>query len=575
MRTSPGLAQVAFRHLLAVCCLAAGLSRAAAQEEGLPMGWCLVGASSASNAGSASSTIREYPGVNCTMNVGVLVGDYGLKVPNCSGLNGRREGLTSRGIDCDTITLIELNSDVQCHCACGQYASELERMQCEANDWRPDAERCAACNGCGGGSGAGSCRQQAEVICPPKQYEIECSDGGNIVNPIGCDCTCRKKGPCTLDGGTCTYRQVRPSDPRCGNNNSASCTLCDNAPSGPSTATCNMHPDHCEGWEPLGFPSFEACFAACSTGLVDEVLATVAGYDIKTLMGDWNCSATADCDDSSILTEIIGLFKRFPIRCPFFDRLANAGLEVCGSAPYILPSCALDFVVSNWCGCGDAQWFFGGGLEWNLNYDHPTTVFGTHRAYGLYDDVIIEAHSEMNCGGSRSYDPASDRLGAQCAIEGWSPSWCEGSGSTSRGMLMYKRRNECPAFYQRFGNPRVLACDVARASASASCGPIDSARTSIRQTIENATVTAAASCSGGCGQVHNPLPVLSAERDEALPLIVNGEESFVVTRIWSRERGPTRCQNTWPPLCGGPGTQPPTCGSSGGGNGGGTSPGLD
>ncbi|HYN20198.1 MAG TPA: hypothetical protein VE078_04500 [Thermoanaerobaculia bacterium] len=508
-----------------------------------------MGSATAANQGIPSSTIREYPGITCSMNLGVLRGNYGLKVPDCGALNAVG-GLLSGGA-CDTVSIIELNSDVQCHCACGTPRDKVEQLQCEANDWKPDPARCAACQGCGRGSGGEGCRQQAEAICPPDQYDIECGDGGSVISPIGCDCTCKKKGPCALNAGTCSYQQIRPSDSRCGANNSAGCWLCDNPPNGPSSAACTMHPDHCAdgGWSGLGFSSAVECLDKCSTGLVRNVLAAIGGYDIKILAGDWNCALRGDC--------LVG-----PMICPFLGEMAAAGLEPCASATYINPLCQLDGVFSNWCGCGGAASLPLGLLMMNPNYDHPILVHGKHYNYTLYDNAIIEAHSQSTCPGVPATDPYTDSLGAGCDIFGWSPSYCQSSGSTSRGMLMYKRPNDCPEYYEKFGYPKVLACDQAAVSASAACGLIDSSQTSINLKIEKAENSASAGCAGGCPAWDTPPPVLSEEPDDALPLIVNEEESLVITRIWSRERGPSVCQTSWPPLCGWGPPPPPNCSGS-------------
>jgi hypothetical protein len=353
-----------------------------------------------------------------------------------------------------------------------------------------------------------------------------------------------------------------------------------------------MHPDHCGNgaWEQQGFLSLEDCFSHCNWALVNEVVQAIQGYDIKTLAGDWNCSATDDCEttgDGPIplpglgspigdIVDLIDLYSPLPIRCPYLESLEAAGLKVCEHAPYLLDGCSLDFVVSNWCGCGMSvspfhQFGFRNG---HLN-DHPIAVFGTHRTYQLYDTPIVEAHSQTTCMGGFTQSFTSDHLGASCNLVGWAPSSCEGSGSTSRGLLMYKRPNECPELYEEFGYPRVLACDRADAMAMAACTPLDQASTSVRQKTGDAEVSASASCSGGCGEIDLPEPDLAAEQDQALPLIVDGVESLVVSRIWSREYGPTRCANSWPPLCPPPGWQPPVCpddedgGGSGGGSGGG------
>lgn len=493
---------------------------------------CPYGAGAACNTGGVSSRVKEFPGQVCVMNVGTLRGNYNNKVPNCDGLTNRVDALRGMSADCDSVSIIELNSNAQCICACGMARTALERAVCETNNWGSDTERCLACRGCNEEQpGPGSCEKQAEVICPPDQYDINCRDGapregGMVMDPIGCDCTCKRKGPCTLTGGTCTPIKVTPTSLVCSKNNFATCFLCDNAPYGPSTAYCTMHPDHCDGYSDLGFNTKEQCLEQCSRGLVANVLDRINGYDIKTLAGDWNCGINRDCHP----------FGHGPRQCTFLDITSAAGLELCASAPYrystLLPNCDIDFVLSNHCGCSSPSSMDFSQHYWPLHlYDHPTLVYGFRPEYSLLDDQIIEAHSQVTYDGITQTDPRSDGLGSSCGANGNPIASCTATGSTSRGMLRFGRYNECPSFYERF-RPRVMACDTAWAGAHAESVKHGSAATSVRTTLELATANATASCSGDCDQSHLPPMVTAAKTDQAFPI----GNLLVTTRIWSRER---------------------------------------
>ncbi len=431
------------------------------------------GEAASSNAGYSPTITKELPGVSCVMNVGVahpFAEVYGYKVPECGGLVGRRNSLLSRSVDCDSIHLIELNSDQQCYCACNFD------IACGEMGMTRDGDRCEACRGCTGGGGTGSCRKQAEVICPPDEYDVYCEDsrsGGVTEFANGCDCTCTKKGPCAIKGESASCHNVFiPAPLGCEEeNNFATCTLC----GANQSATCTVHPSHCNG-------NYE-CLERCSTELIRSVLDTVAGYEIITIAGDFNCSAAGDCLPGQ------------PRICPWFDLINAAGLDVCASAPYrfSLDHCRLDFVLSNFCSCGvdTGEHFFGdlGGIY----YDHPTLVF---RGGGSFAGRFIgTASSELVTELGTLVDPLSPRYGSACYANGH-PAMCVGTGRVE-GVMRYERNDECPAYHQRFP-PEVMVCERASAEASASSRCEASSNSRIRIRNGEAEIEQQASCSGDC-----------------------------------------------------------------------------
>lgn len=325
--------------------------------------------------GSGAVTTRALPGRLCHMNVGNTGSGDGYKIDTCSNLQGRAAEIS--GQDCDTISVVELMSDSQCSRICGTD---------------PLGEKCLVCKGCGFGAGATYCAKQASVVCPSSQYDVVCTQAPPPPpsTNVGCDCICRKKDVCAAQGPSCTSVSVRVASLSwwdtqgrlhpCNEGNHATCTRCTDPNGGPSTGNCVVHPDHCNiDYDSYSFPTSNdavnraRCLAVCSTGLLNGAAAAIAGMDIRTLQGDFNCTPRGGyCNGGGVSIE----------ECPWLSSTNTfAGMKVCtqtantasvGLIGMVWPTnCMLDFVLSNSCGCGVTEALSG------IAYgDHRTILFG-------------------------------------------------------------------------------------------------------------------------------------------------------------------------------------------------------
>lgn len=331
-------------------------------------------------SGSGGVTLKALPGVVCHMNVGNIFGGDGVKIDTCAHLQGRAAEIV--GADCDTISVVELMSDFQCARIC---------------DEDPASEQCAVCNGCSAGNTSSlACKRQAAVVCPPDKYDIQCTQAPPA--SVGCDCICRKKDVCAAQGPDCQkITNIRVDDlswvdgdgesHQCSLGNYATCTRCTDPYGGPSMGNCVVHPDHCNDGNDEA--DREECLKVCSTGLLERAAAAIAGMEIRTMSGDFNCTPRGQaCDGLGVsIAECPWLdafngFKGMEV-CPQSDPTAAVGLEGCGGGSPIggagCPNCILDFVMSTDCGCGETFAVYNG-----IDYgDHRTIIFGQYNVPSL------------------------------------------------------------------------------------------------------------------------------------------------------------------------------------------------
>jgi hypothetical protein len=323
--------------------------------------------------GSASglATVKALPGTICHMNVGNIYGGDGVKIDTCAHLQGRAGEVVDR--DCDTISLIELMADHQCDRLCQEDS---------------ESEACKLCQGCGSQTGATACERQAAVVCPSDKYEVTCTQAPS--DSVGCDCICRKKDVCAAQPPSCVeipniradnlqWQDKNGDWHNCSKGNYASCTRCTDPYGGPSTGNCVVHPDHCNDGNDEADRA--RCLNVCSTGLLNLAAQAIAGTDVRTMTGDFNCTPKGEpCDGFGVSIA----------ECPWLSNLNTfAGMEVCyqsdntasvgyrgclGGSPLGAgcANCMLDFVMSTHCGCGET-WAVMDGIAYG---DHRTIVFG-------------------------------------------------------------------------------------------------------------------------------------------------------------------------------------------------------
>ena len=484
---------------------------------------CFAG-SSASNNPSWGGFVKPMPGTVCTMNVGnSTTSSYAYKIRSCSEATDRRAGIAGRG--CDVINVIELNSDAQCDCACDPtnlVDNPSRRPICAADGFGEyDPDRCALCQGCGSTPKPASCETQAEVICDPQSYYPPTC---NKLAHKGCDCMCFRKGQCSLGGsGSCEDKKIPPGPASlgCDSGNYATCRKCDFDGDGSyDWGSCVAHPTHCN-------PSLDraACLRDCSTPVMEEAAKYIADAKVHTISGDLNCDPRP------------GGCIAFG-ECPWVGLMASYGLKICkfDRGTTLADSCAVDLVLSNFCGCNSQINVAGPG-------DHATIVYESTPGYWTGPlTEILSANSASSCPDPDATDSSSDQLGAAAscpALENGQPvSSCDSWGHTSSANVRYYTQVDECYLEPEMGIPKVLVCDIATATASATCTDRASSSSSSFVTIGKADASISASCSNGTA--YNPAAKIVTKSEVVMPSLVrrsDGNLYFMVERDAHRDRG--------------------------------------
>lgn len=369
-------------------------------------------------SGTASGSIwaKMLPGTLCHMNVGNTGASNGAKIDTCAHLLGRASEVSGTG--CDTITLVELLSSFQCVEIC---------------DEDPESDACKLCEGCGSNVSPLGCRNQAALVCPPEEYEINCTEAP--LGSVGCDCICTKKGPCAAQGPDCDSDRVTVDDLSwtdtggeshpCSSGNYAHCTRCTDPYGGPSTGHCVVHPDHCNyrddpvlGTFLLNAANRALCLATCSTELMNRAQAEIAGMTIQSMTGDFNCIPRGQTCSGTMVTiaecpwlSSSNTFGAMSI-CPQTDHSAAVGIGQ-GSS-----NCMLDFVLSNHCGCSSTSVVPAPSVD--PYGDHRTIIFG-QSGQPVIETVPYTSHRQVHgnftvqlaSGGTAnySYGPSNEDVG--------------------------------------------------------------------------------------------------------------------------------------------------------------------
>lgn len=507
------------------------------------------GSSSASNCPSWGGFIKPMPGTICTMNVGNNnpTSLYTNKIRNCTEATERRDGVASSG--CDVINIIELNSDEQCYCACNP--ANLCKVWgapgvCLMDDpGRPaickthhhgyyEPDRCELCKGCSGTAKPATCQTQAEIICDPRQYYPPvCKQEPSK----GCDCMCFRKGQCSPGGsGSCRDQDIPPV-PGCDTGNYAKCRKCDFDGDGSfDWGSCVAHPPHCNQ-DPNRDRA--TCLQACSTPIMESAAQFLADAKVRTLSGDLNCDPEGPCS-------VFG-------QCPWVGLMESYGLKIChyDTGTTSNDACAIDLVLSNSCGCSSQTNVAAPG-------DHATIVYSSTPGYWTGPlTQIVSANSASTCSDPDATDPLLDRLGASASCptteNGQPLGSCSSWGLTMTADVRYYTRVDGCYLQPEMGMPKVLVCDVATASASATCTNAASSGSRVSVTIGKATAMTASSCSNGT-QYNPSARVVAAMPEVVTPSLVyrsDGNLYFRVERDARRDRT-ADCNATLPQGC----TQP-------------------
>lgn len=461
-------------------------------------GTCTPGGSgSASNCPGWGGYVKPMPGTICTMNVGNGTPNsfYTNKIRNCTEATERRNSIA--GDACDVINIIELNSNTQCGCACDPtntcavwdpylpnvclLDSPSRKAACKtSNNGYYDPARCELCKGCGL-NGAPDCLSQAKYFCPASDYETPiCFSQGDK----GCDCMCvRKSTTCPLQAGHCEHDTFHsPGGLGCDTGNYATCQKCDVDGDGSfDWGSCVAHPPHCNDLSPWDRGQ---CLDQCSTPIMTQAAQYLANTAIRTISGDMNCGPYGAC----------GVFGA----CPWIDDLAGYGLQLCGSPSGTTQGgmCAIDMVFSNACGCGDQVNRSGPG-------DHSGIVFRSlNAAWTGALTEILSASSGTTC---PDPDPptntTSDLLGAFASCptteNGQPKGSCASWGVTANAKIRYYARADECLLEAGSSIPKVMVCDMAVASASASCTANASSGAQTHVTAGKAQINTAMACNNG------------------------------------------------------------------------------
>ncbi len=490
------------------------------------------GTAMAGNCPSWGGWVKAMPGTICTMNVGnnFMFTGYTNKIRNCSEASDRAQGIA--GDSCDVINIIELNTELQCECACDRTNLcdlwDPTFHKClRDKPGRPahcipqgyyEEDRCRLCKGCGRDD-APSCLTQAEEICDPDHYDITCTE----VPEKGCDCFCVKNGDCSVSAGSCDLRVIRsPSGQGCDEGNYATCQKCDlDGDGGYDYGTCVAHPPHCNSSSDDRYR--QTCLRTCSTPILEGAAQFLADARVRVISGDMNC----DPDECGV---VFGA-------CPWIDLMASYGLEVCPTTgPTTLGNCTVDFVLSNVCGCGQQT------SREPASGDHDTIVFTPGPASWPGPLIeILDARSFTSCPDPDAQDASRDFLGgfAGCpAVDDGVPvPACYSWGETHAAKLRYTSPvDECFLDPENPSRVPVLVCDIATATAWARCSPDSSSSASSFAKVGRAEISQGAGCVDG--EYSSSPPAVEMKPEIVMPGLVesSGTLYFEVERDATRGR---------------------------------------
>jgi hypothetical protein len=477
----PGIASRAQAAVIASNCMFVTASDSASPSTS-PIGCgCVNGSGSSADtgdwgAGSGFGGIvaKALPGTVCQMNVGNISSGFNkYKVDTCSALQGRAAEVA--GSDCDVITVVELMSSYQCGQVCAPPGPNDDPSTILQN-----MLACQVCAGCQNPYATPpppmGCKAEASVVCPSSQYDVFCSQAPP--QSVGCDCVCVKKTQgtsCNPLPPSCQSQTLRADDlswsdknhqqHACSSGNYATCVRCTDPNGGPSTGNCVVHPDHCNDGNDEA--DRQACLNQCSTELLNRSAAAIAGSDVRTMSGDFNCvprSQFDQCDGGWVSIA----------SCPWLDGANGfAGMHVCaqnGATAAVgegglggglfgagNPNCMLDFVLSTDCNCGQTQVVMNG-----INYgDHRTVIFGQPRPaveYAGGGHRLTHGHTTVQQNGGTvtypySYEEWNQPLGFSCAANA-------GCGASSNQGLVVEAAGTCESRHQ--ADVRAAVCDTTR-----------------------------------------------------------------------------------------------------------------